>query len=254
LALLLFATTICSPPAAFAARPLVTDDTGTVGKGSTQAEIGVETFSWEDRVDGMKTKVAGTGASALVTYGATKSVDIIAGFPYGWGNTREDGVTTFDDNGFSDLSLEVKWRFFDKNGLGFALKPGLTLPTGDHEKGFGAGRLTYGLVFIASRELAPFAFHVNVGYRRNENRVDERKNLWSGSVAATYEPLKGLNVVGNVGIERNADATQQTAPAFALVGFNYAVNDRFTLDAGYKLGLNKAEVDRSITAGVTLHF
>jgi hypothetical protein len=30
--------------------------------------------------------------------------------------------------------LELKWRFFEKDGLSFALKPGIAFPTGNEKK------------------------------------------------------------------------------------------------------------------------
>lgn len=202
----------------------------------------------------MKIEETGTEASGVFTYGILDNIDVVAGFPYFWGKVKENDATAFDANRLSDIALEAKWRFFEKDGFGLALKPGLTLPTGNYKKGFGTGRVTYGITFIVSKELEPFGFHLNAGYTRNENRVDERKNLYSASVAATYEVIKGLNVVGNVGSDRNPDPTVKTAPAFALVGLNYTINDHIMLDAGYKFGLNKQEVDYAITAGVTLNF
>ncbi len=252
--LILFAIVLMVPATSYAARPLVTDDAGTVGKGKTQVELGVEWFSWKDTVEDVRVKETGTEVSGVFTYGLSESVDLVAGLPYVWSKAEEDGETAFSDNGLNDISLEAKWRFFEKNGFGLALKPGITFPTGDHEKGFGTGRVTYGLTFIASKEMAPFSFHFNAGYSRNENKVDERKDLWSASLAATYEAVKNLNIVGDIGFERNADPTVRTAPAFALVGLNYAVNDYVMFDAGYKFGLNKQEVDHSIIAGVTLSF
>ncbi|OPY67626.1 MAG: hypothetical protein A4E57_02218 [Syntrophorhabdaceae bacterium PtaU1.Bin034] len=252
--LFLAAAMLIAPSVSFAARPLVTDDTGTVGKGNTQIELGVEIFSWKDTVEDVRVKETGTEASGVFTYGVSETVDLVAGFPYVWSKAKEDGETVFSDNGLNDISLEAKWRFFEKNGFGMALKPGVTFPTGNEEKGFGTGRVTYGLTFIASKELEPFAFHFNAGYARNENKLDERKDLWSASLAASYEPIKGLNIVGDIGFERNADPTVQTAPAFALIGANYAVNDHVTFDAGIKFGLNKQEVDHAIIAGVTLNF
>jgi len=47
--LLIVAMALCIPSLSFAARPLVTDDSGSVGKGKFQVELGVETFSWKDR-------------------------------------------------------------------------------------------------------------------------------------------------------------------------------------------------------------
>jgi hypothetical protein len=252
--LVMIAMILCVPSTSFAARPLVTDDSGTLGRGGFQVELGIETFSWQDREDGLKIKETGTEASGSFTYGVLDNVDIVAGFPYVWGKVKENSATVFDANRLSDISLEAKWRFFEKDGFGLALKPGITLPTGNYKKGFGIGRVTYGATFIASKELEPFGFHFNAGYTRNENKVDERKNLLSASVAATYEIIKGLNVVGDIGIGPNTDSSISTAPAFALVGMNYAINDHIMLDAGYKFGLNKQEVDYAIIAGITLCF
>lgn len=252
--LLLIVVLLAAPCTSFATRPFVTDDAGTVGKGKFQVEIGLETFSWKDRGDGAKIEETGTEASGIFTYGVFDNVDIVAGFPYDWDKVKENSVNVFDANGLSDISLEAKLRFFEKESFGLALKPGMTLPTGNDKKGFGTGVGTLGITFIASKELEPFGFHFNAGYTRNENKVDERKDLWSASLLATYEILKGLNIGGNIGLESNPDPAVKTAPAFALVGLNYAVNDHIVLDAGYKFGLNRQEVDYAITAGITFSF
>jgi len=254
LAVLLLAGALTVPSPSFAARPLKTDDAGTVGKGKVQVELGVESSSWKNTEDDIKIKEMEMEASCVFTYGLMDTVDLVAGFSYVWGKVEEDGETVFDANRLSNVSLEAKWRFFEKNGFGLALKPDITLPTGNHKKGFGTGRVTYGLTFVASKEIEPFAFHFNAGYTRNENRVEERKDIWSASVAATYEAMKGLNMVVNIGFERNADPTAQTTPAFALVGLYYAVNDYITLDAGFKFGLNRAEMDHAVIAGITIAF
>jgi hypothetical protein len=238
----------------FAARPFVTDDADTVGKQQFQIELGIETASSYDRADGIKIVETDTGASAVFTYGTLENLDVVAGFPYNWGKAEENGETVFNANRLSDISMEAKWRFFEKDGFGLALKPGITLPTGNYTKGFGTGRVTYFLTFIASKEIEPFGFHFNAGYTRNENKVDERKDLWSASLLATYEILKGLNIGGNIGLERNPDPAVKTDPAFGLVGLNYPINDHVMLDAGYKFGLNKQEVDYGIIAGLTLSF
>lgn len=252
--LLVVAMILCVPSVSFAARPLVTDDSGTVGKGGFQVELGIETFSRRNREDGVKIKETGIEASGVFTCGVLDNIDVVAGFPYAWGKVKENGTIVFDANRLSDMALEAKWRFFEKDGFGLALKPGITLPTGNDKKGFGAGRVTYRVTVIANKELEPFGFYFNAGYTRNENKVDERKDLLSASVAATYEIIKGLNVVGDIGIASNTDASIRTAPAFALVGLNYAITDRIMLDAGSKFGLNRQEVAYAITAGITFNF
>ena len=88
---------------------------------------------------------------------------------------------------------------------------------------------------------------------RNENKVDKRAT-WSASVAATYEAIKGLNLVGNVGLKHNTDPAIKTAPAFWLAGFNYSFNDYFTIDGALKFRLNRQEADRAMIAGITIRF
>lgn len=250
----LLAMILAVPSVSFAARPLVTDDAGTVGKKKVQLEMGVEASFWKDTEDGVETKDKETEASAVLTYGLTDTIDLVASVPYTWHKIEEDGATIFDQNGISDVSFEVKWRFFEKDGLGLALKPGIFLPTGDHEEGFGSGRVNCGITFIATKEFDPFALHFNASYRRNENKVDERRDLYAASLAATYKVIKGLNLVGNVGFERNADPEKDTMPAFALVGLNYAITDFLMVDAGVKFGLNKQEADHAFIGGLTLNF
>jgi hypothetical protein len=114
--------------------------------------------------------------------------------------------------------------------------------------------VAYGLTFVATKDLGPFSFNFNGGYTRNENKLGEQKDVWSASFAPTYELKEGLYIVGDTGFERNADPNAETAPAYALVGVSYAVTGAVVLDVGIKFGLNKQEVDRAVTAGVTLNF
>jgi hypothetical protein len=127
----------------FAAHPLVTDDAGTIGKRAFQAELNTEFSADKERDDGITTKEHVTETATILTYGASEDIDIVLGLPYQWIRVKEDGDVTTDVDGISDLSLEIKWRFFEKDGTGLALKPGITLPTGDEEKGLGNGRISF---------------------------------------------------------------------------------------------------------------
>jgi hypothetical protein len=143
--------------------------------------------------------------------------------------------------------------------LSFAIKPGVTLPTGDEDKGLGNGKISYSTFFITTKERAPWAFHFNIGYIRNEYklRVDEaanRKDLWHVSLASQVEAIKNLKAVANIGMERNLDKGSNTDPAFLLGGVIYSITESFDLDAGVKAGLNKPETDITYLAGVTKRF
>lgn len=239
---------------AFAAHPLITDDTGTQGKGKFLVEVNSELGFDKEKEEGVTTKEKNGQVATTLSYGITENLDIVLGVPYQWFKLKEDGETVSKENGFPDVSLELKWRFYERKGLSFALKPGITFPTSDEKKGLGPGRGTYRLFFITTKEIEPWAFHLNLGYIRNENKLDERKDIWHASLAGEVEALKNLKVVGNIGIERNTDKTSNKHPAFILGGIIYSITENFDIDFGIKRGLNKPETNWSILAGIAWRF
>jgi len=245
----------------FAAHPLITDDTGTQGKGKYQIEINAEygydkeSEEAEDSEEEITVKEAGTEVAGILSYGLTDSMDIVFGVPYQWNKAWEDGDMTADDNGFSDMSLELKWRFYEADGLSLALKPGVTLPTGKEENGLGSGRTSSGLTFITTKEIEPWAFHLNLaymhnGYKLEEDRDANRKDIWHVSLASQMEVIKDLTIVASIGIEKNADRESNIHPAFLLGGLIYSLSENIDIDFGYKAGLNKPETDYSILTGI----
>lgn len=247
--LVVLSLTAAAAGTAFAAHPLITDDTGTQGKGRFQLEINSElSRESEDGATEDSFEVA-----SVLSYGVADMVDVVLGVPYRNDRFREPGSRQ-DESGLSDLSVELKWRIYDKDGFSLALKPGITLPTGDDERGLGAGKATYSALFIASKEIEPWAIHMNLGYIRNENKADERRNLWHASLAATVEAIKDLTLVVNMGIERNTDRNVRTHPAFVLGGVICSLSENVDLDAGIKAGINQPETDYAVLAGLAWRF
>ena len=105
----------------------------------------------------------------------------------------------------------------------------------------GTGKIGGHLFLIASQETGPWAFHGNLGYIRNENDTGEVKDIWHASLAATYEVIKDLKLVADIGVERNIDEKADNDPAFLIGGIIYSVNENFDVDCGVKLGLNDLE-------------
>jgi hypothetical protein len=174
--------------------------------------------------------------------------------PYEWKKTEIGDATVSDVSGIADISVEVKWRFFEKDGLSFAVKPGITLPAGDKDKDLGSGRAAGTLYLITTKDIDPWAFHLNLGYKRNENSVDEREDIWHASLAGELKILKKLKLVANIGAERNTDKVSDTDPAFLVGGFIYTLKENVDIDFGVKAGLNKAEADMTYMAGIALRF
>jgi len=93
-----------------AAHPLITDDTGTQGKGKFLVELnGQASYDSMDSVDdtGAKREVKSreTELKANFTYGVMENVDVILGVPYQWKRVEESNITTSDVHGIADMSL-----------------------------------------------------------------------------------------------------------------------------------------------------
>lgn len=241
--------------AAYAGHPLVTDDTGTQGRGKGQVEVGLSFFYDKDKADELTThKADGGDASVGITVGLLETLDVVVGLPYTWYSLEENNVRIDRADGISDITFDVKWRFFEKDGWSLALKPGFSLPTGDEDKGLGAGRAGYRFFLIGTKEFDPFAIHVNAGYICNENNFEERRDLWHASIAAEYEVIKDIKLMANIGTERNPDPVSDNHPAFALGGISYDVSEKITVDAGVKYGFTSTETDWTVLTGLTVKF
>ncbi|MBI5741812.1 MAG: transporter [Nitrospirae bacterium] len=240
--------------AAFAAHPLTTDDKGTQGQKKMQLEINSEYSYDRETVDEITAKETGGEVAAIFSYGIRDNIDIVLGLPYQWSKVDEDGEIVSDENGLSDMSFELKWTFYENNGSGFALKPGITFPTGDDKKGLGAGRTTYSMFLITSHEIGPWTHHMNLGYIRNENRLDERKDLWHASLASEIGVAEDLGIVVNIGAEKNPDPASRVCPAFILGGIIYSITENLDIDLGVKGGINKPETDVTYLAGTAIRF
>lgn len=247
--ILIITLILISSTPALASHPLISDDTGTQGKGNFQLEVNSE-FGHSDG-DGLKADAI--SVTAVLSYGIVDQLDVVLGVPYQQVGTEGFGTTT-TERGISDTSIEVKWRFYEKDGFSLALKPGLLLPTGDESKDLGNGKVNYSFFFIGTQQLEPWAFHLNLGYRRHENNRDERVDIWHASLASELNLTGNLRAVVNIGTERNPDPASERHPAFILGGLIYSLTEKINIDLGANLGLNRADHYYSILAGISFRF
>lgn len=233
----------------YAAHPLITDDTGTAGKNGIQIEFAFE--RGHEKEDGVTEKTFEAGAT--LTYGILDSLDIVLGVPYQFIKIEVAG-TNSTEKGISDISLDMKWRFFKTAVLNLAVKPGVSFPSGEEEKGLGTGKIGYSGYLISTAEMGAFAVHFNAGYGRNNNEADEEKNIWHGSLACEYSIIDSFKLVADIGVETNTDREGSENPAYVLGGAVYKINDKIAIDAGVKFGLNKPETDYTLLGGLTVSF
>jgi len=241
----------------YAAHPLITDDTGTQGSGRFQLELNAELGDDEEGAF----RERGSEVAAVLSCGIADNVDVVLGFPWMHYEIEEGDVTLADEDGIGDFSLEVKWRFFEyeDRGLSIALKPGVTFPTGDDERGLGNGKLSGGGALLVSKEGVLGKLHLNLGYMRHAYGAGEddlllHNDIWHASFAGEINVTADITAVGNIGVETNPEKNAEDDPAFLIGGLIYSVTDDFDLDAGVKWGLNDAETDTAFLAGIAARF
>lgn len=228
------------PASAF--HPLISEDTGFLGKDVRQAELGFEHAVSKEGPD-----VYSNTGSAELSYGLFDKVDILLSAP--WQGWNSHGVS---ESGLGDVALETKFPVGDKAGWTLALKPGFSLPAGDEAKSLGAGKGGVWLYGIAGRVAGPWHLYLNAGYLLNRNSVDEEENIFKASAAAALEVAPGLMVSGDLAAETNPDKDSSTPPASGVLGLIWSPYPTLDLDAGLKLGLTEPADDVGLLLGITL--
>lgn len=235
---------------AHAAHPLFTEDTGTQGKGNSQLELTYDGLrDWVANV-----KLRGAQWAAVYSYGFIDPADFQVGLPYL--RLDEDGQAGRHTvtRGIGDLSIDIKWRFFERGAFSLAVKPGITLPTGDADKFLGSGRVDWGGLLIASYEPGPLAFHAHVGYVDFRNTIGAKTSLWQVTGAMTWQIIASLKLVTDISRSTNPVPGDSTPLDDIVVGAIWTPIKNLDLDIGYRHGVSKPAIDDGVLAGVTLRW
>ena len=157
------------------------------------------------------------------------------------------------------MSIGLKWRFFEADGLSLGLKPELRLASGDQEKGLGDGRSGEALTLMIQYEWGSWTWLFNVGSERHRfsapSAQDEsRRYINKSSVGLMYEINEQWHAVADTGISSHETKAEKKDPRFMVVGLIHHVSDDLDLDIGYKKSLNSTETDRQFGVGMTYRF
>ena len=247
LSLRVLVTLLCvlSPMSARAAHPLITEDTGTQGQGNLQLELTGEHTTL--RESGANQRMALT--TAAFSHGVVDSVDVILTVPHlRLGQSAANG--TPGAHGLTDLGLDVKWRFYEREKLSFAFKPGITFPTGDDTRNLGTGRQTWSAYVTASYETAPWTWLLHLGHVHHNNTFSERVDIWHASAAAVRQLGDALKLVLDAGIDTNTRNGTTSDPIFAIAGLIWSVRPDFDMDLGLKTERTDSQRANTLLAGL----
>lgn len=226
------------PAPAWAGRPLDTEDTGTAEPGKAELEVsGDFARNPEDRT---------WFAKGVLSLGVLPRLEI----------RIESMLLALEPDegrgrgGIGDSLVGLKHRLLDEAAAIPAVLGALTvrLPTGDEDRGLGAGEVDVGLLAVASKTFGPATLAWNGGYTFVTR--DRELEFWTHAAAVEYRATAAWSLLGEV----VSALASRGGPATVVVraGTTYAVHPRVRLDAGIGFGVTRQSPDVLVTFGVTL--
>lgn len=148
--------------------------------------------------------------------------------------------------GLGDLEIGVKYRFIDEDPNGWvpavALYPLLEIPTGDRERGLGAGTVRTFLPIWAQKTIGKWMVYGGGGYGINPGA--EGKNAWLVGAVALYQLTEKLQLGGEAYLQTAEAPGDRDAPGFNLGGsYGLAEDVNLLFSAGFGLA-NASENNR----------
>lgn len=230
--------------------PLLTEDTETQGAGKHQIEFALD--ATRDRSGAATQRSEQVGL--VYAYGLGKSLDVELGIPHLRLRSDDGAGATTVARGFGDASIELKWKYYEKDGFTLGLKPGLTLASGDAGRGLGQGRANYGAVLMAGYESGRWEFYGHLGVRTNRNTLGERQSLYQASALTIWEAAERFWLTAEAGKLRQPDPALRRNPAFLGIAAIWGPTKDVDLDIGLRRGLNGVATDRVLSAGATVRW
>ena len=239
---LLLALCLFPPVPLFAARPLFTEDTGTVEKGSFEMELGFDAFREDNRDNDYI-------PSMQLKYGLMEKMEVGGTIGYLWRDVHEGGSL----DGWTDLFAYLKYRLWEEGETypALTLKPLLKLPTQTWRENTESRRVDYALGAILDKSFGKVILYFDLFYYLIED--PGQTDILNTGIAAEYKFLEGWSAVGEARYLNNFNSHHKDDPLFLNFGLKKEVGWA-VLDAAVKLGLNNAAPDYGFTVGVTIPF
>lgn len=221
------------PSLVYSARPLSVDDAGTVDSGIYETEVGIGYL--QDKEGNGETEI-----SLSIKQGLTERMDLGVSLPYVMVSPKGENIKS----GMGDAELIAKFNLVKEGDKtpGFSVTFGITMDTGEENKGIGSGEIDYNFNSILSKELQFITLHGNLGYTAKAKTA-------SFDIALEYPIDERINLVAELTGENKSDS-----PIEGLIGTNFSARENLTLDFGIGTGLNDYSSRLNVTGGLTLSF
>jgi len=230
---------VLATSAAYAGHPMLSEDTGTQGRGNTELELG---YAWSHQ-----DRTAIFLFQPQVSYGTSSTLDLIV--QPSWTSVDQPGAAR--DRGLGDTNLDFKWRFYGAAPWSLGVRAGLEIPTAHGDPGLPHDKVSPHALLVLTGDFTPLTLDANLGYARVPDYPGARPNLYHFSAAVTYAASERLFFVLDAAVDSNADSGRATPPAVALAGLIYTARPGLDLDVGYRGRLNSVAPQRQWLLGIT---
>ncbi len=229
----------------YGARPLSTNDAGTVERGHFEVECGYEYAKGDADEE--------NSLSFAVTCGIAQNLDLGVEVPYRFIDFDEGD----DVDGIGDVEFTTKYTLVKEteDHPAFAMSFGVKSETGDETKGLGTGEIDYSINGILTKKINKITTHLNCGYTFvGEPDGEDVDDLMSYAVAVEYPLGEKLNILGEIAGETDFNGNFDNNACSGLFGINHCLNEDIVIDYGFGFGISDASPDYTITSGMTIYF
>jgi hypothetical protein len=249
----LLAVCCLAPAAAFAGlqHPLQVESAETVAPQKFEAETAIEYNMFKVPGD---VKVNVFTIQETVTGGIMPKLDAFVSVPFS--SYKVDAPGQSRESGLNDVTIGARWGFAHVEHVELAVKPFISLPTGDENKNLGAGGTGFGALVAASMELSKeLACDANVRFTHQGTKGDDFNEFGLG-VAGKFAATKELKIVGEVAAAKT-DVKDSKWTSNLTAGAVFAAQKNLDLDLGIRFGLASEDSEKdpiTVLAGLTFKF
>ena len=229
-------------PAAFAAHPLQTEDTGTQGAANVEIENGLARARFD--------AVTLTTYQPQVSVGLATTVDAIVQPSFMWLHAPAQPTVS----GWGDTNVDGKWRFWGSDPWSFAIRAGVQAPTSEHGLGLPHGQVSEHALLVATWDHSPTTVHANLGLTRVPDAPGARATIAHLSAALMQAVNERLILTVDGEVDQDPRAARKTWPGSLLAGVIWTARPGLDLDVGYQRSFSAQPVNRQWMAGLTYRF
>ena len=226
------------PGLTWAARPLDTEDPGTVAPGEVEVQGSVDSAKGDDgRLVGVK---------GVLGFGLLPTMDIRVQSSLLWVEPLDEPSR----GGLGDTLFGFKHRLLAETDTRPAVLYSFTLrfPTGSAARGLGDTGVDAALFAVVGKTFGPVTLHWNGGYAFLSR--DRDLDFWLLATSLEYPVTEAWSLVGEVasalGVHQAPDV------AVLRVGATYTLSPRLRLDGAVGVGVTRASPDVLATMGITM--